>query len=230
MYDWGWDWDCAIERNRGLLLRLLLSLFALARIASPDGSGDVLPRRLRSYIVKLLRPAESAGRRLVVLYSVVHALKVPALPDRSRGGPLQPIVPKDVLRAPSFPLRDVRKRFDRVTRHRGRKPLPHLTIIGLTERVVEEVPEIGADDPLDAKRLLRRMAALKNALDDLPKQAKRLMRFEARRLVAPPGPKCVPALRYGTPPGHRKRPIHPVDEILAECALLYRYALKPPPS
>ena len=79
LYDWGWNWDGAIEQNRSVLLRVLMGLFALARISSPGGTGAVLPRFIRSYIIRLLRPAESAGRRLIVLYAMVHGLKVPVL-------------------------------------------------------------------------------------------------------------------------------------------------------
>jgi len=73
MYDWGWNWDGAIERNRGVLLRVLMGLFALVRISASGGAHEKLPRHVRSYIIKLLRPAESAGRRLIVLYSLVHS-------------------------------------------------------------------------------------------------------------------------------------------------------------
>ena len=207
-----------------------MGLFALARISSPVGAGAVLPRYIRSYIIKLLRPAESAGRRLIVLYSLVHALKVPALAKRASSVLKGPIVAGDREQPPVFPLRDVRKCFDRPTRWRGRKPIPRLTIIGLTERVVEEIPVILPEDELDAKSLFRRTKALKRVLDDLPKEAKRLMRFEARREMAPPGPGRRPALRLGFPPGHRQRRIHEVDEVLAETRLLIRYALKPAPS
>ena len=39
------------------------------------------------------------------------------------------------------------------------------------------------DDPLDAGRLHRRLEAMASALDDLPRQAKRLARWQARRDV-----------------------------------------------
>lgn len=230
LYDWGWNWEGAIEQNRNVLLRVLMGLFALARISSPAGSEAVLPRYIRSYIIKLLRPAESAGRRLIVLYSLVHALKVPAMAKRASIPLKGLIVAGEGERPAIFPLRDVRKCFDRPARRKGRKPIPRLTIIGLTERVVEEIPVISPDDELDAKSLFRRMDALKRALDDLPKEAKRLMRFEARREMAPPGPGSRPALRLGFPPGHRQRHIHEVDEVLAETRLLVRYALTPAPS
>ena len=230
LYDWGWNWDGAIEQNRSVLLRVLMGLFALARISSPGGTGAMLPRYIRSYIIRLLRPAESAGRRLIVLYSLVHALKVPVLAKRA-----SPVLSGSILagdgKGPAvFPLRDVRKCFDRPARRKGRKPIPRLTIIGLTERIIEEIPVILPEDELDAKSLFRRMDALKRALDDLPKEAKRLMGVEARREMAPPGPGRRPALRLGLPPGHRQRQIHEVDEVLAETRLLVRYALTPAPS
>ena len=68
--------------------------------------------------------------------------------------------------------------------------------------------------------------ALKSALDDLPRQAKRLARWRLRR-EAMPSPKFRSPLRPGRPPGHRKKPVHEVDEILAECHGLACWAMEP---
>jgi hypothetical protein len=42
-----------------------------------------------------------------------------------------------------------------------------------------------------------------------------------------PSPKFKSPLRPGPPPGRRKRHIHPIDEILADCHGLAWEALKP---
>ena len=70
---------------------------------------------------------------------------------------------------------------------------------------------------MNAARLMRRMLALKLALEDIPAQALRLAREMAKRAKAPPGPGRVPPLRGGLPPGHRKRHIHEVDDLLETC-------------
>jgi hypothetical protein len=72
------------------------------------------------------------------------------------------------------------------------------------------------DGLVNAERLGRRLQALKLALDDLPRQAKRLARWRVRRENMK-SPKFKSPLRPGPPPGRRKRHIHPIDEILANC-------------
>jgi hypothetical protein len=78
----------------------------------------------------------------------------------------------------------------------------------------------------DAQRLVLRLQALKLALDDLPRQARRLARLRARHGNVT-SPTFRSPLRPGPPPGHRKKKIHEIDEILAECHGLARDALKP---
>ena len=48
------------------------------------------------------------------------------------------------------------------------------------------------------------------------RQAKRLARWRVRREAAK-APKFKSPLRPGQPPGHRKKPIHEVDNVLTEC-------------
>ncbi|MGE3832703.1 MAG: hypothetical protein AB7F76_17055, partial [Parvibaculaceae bacterium] len=77
-----------------------------------------------------------------------------------------------------------------------------------------------------AVRLTRRLAALKRALDDVPRQARRLARWRARREKAK-APKFRSPLRPGHPPGYRRKPVHPVDDVLIECHELAWDALRP---
>ncbi|MFN0192384.1 MAG: hypothetical protein ACKVP5_10485, partial [Aestuariivirga sp.] len=72
------------------------------------------------------------------------------------------------------------------------------------------------DGRVNASRITRRLQALKSALDDLPRQARRMARWRQRR-DSMSGPVFKSPLRPGPPPGHRKRHIHPVDDILADC-------------
>ena len=82
------------------------------------------------------------------------------------------------------------------------------------------------DGLVNVARLTRRLQALKFALDDLPRQARRLARLRLRREKVP-SLKFKPPMRAGRPPGHRKKPVHEIDEILIECHGLAIYALKP---
>jgi hypothetical protein len=90
--------------------------------------------------------------------------------------------------------------------------------------VVEPPPP--PDGLVNSMRLHRRLQALKSALENLPRQAKRLFRLQERR-KASPWPKSTMPLRSGRPPGHRKKPIHEVDEILVACDWLAWEAMKP---
>jgi hypothetical protein len=77
-----------------------------------------------------------------------------------------------------------------------------------------------------AERLTRRLHALKLALEDLPRQARRLARWRVRRENAQ-NPKFKSPLRPGHPPGYRRKPVHQVDAVLAECHGLACYAMEP---
>ena len=64
---------------------------------------------------------------------------------------------------------------------------------------------------------------LESALQDLPRQAKRLVRWRMRQETSP-NPSFKSPLRRGHPPGHRKRKVHEIDELLNECHWLAHYA------
>ncbi len=74
---------------------------------------------------------------------------------------------------------------------------------------------------VSAKRLVRRLAAVVDALQDIPRHAMRLARWEARRKEERRPERWSP-MRPGRPPGYRQRTIHEVDEILKECHWLAR--------
>ena len=58
------DWNGAIEKNRDALKRILATLVAMVQIA---GGSSTLPRHLYRAVLRLLRPAESAARRLIIV-------------------------------------------------------------------------------------------------------------------------------------------------------------------
>ena len=66
------DWALAIDRNREALARIIAALFAMAGLAEGgvvrfDRGIAVLPRHVYLAVLNVLRPAESAVRRLVII-------------------------------------------------------------------------------------------------------------------------------------------------------------------
>jgi hypothetical protein len=181
-------------------------------------------------VLRVLRPAESAVRRLIVIAARGLVLKpVPSHPWQKgriikQGG---------MTRPPSFPLFDTRKRFDfnrprRIPDHKRPRiwvfdDTPPNVRVFRPEDFGRSVPE-KEDARIDAARLGRRLMAIKLALEDLPRQAKRLVRLKARReaLQKQGRPVFISPMRHGRPPGYRKRPRHEVDEVLIECHGLAR--------
>ena len=216
------DWELAIRRNYEDLAKIVGMIFAAMGIAAGT-SVETLPRRVYYAAQRILRPAESAMRRLIFL-----RMRRMTMPEQeSRSGPKSQRKESRVEyaeRTPAFRLIDPRKTFDE--RPRTLKSVPNIWTPGVTERwKPEEKPPLSDDDPIDTKRLFRRLSALQNALDDLPGQARRMARLMAKRANAPPGPGCVPPLRPGWPPGYRQRHVHPVDRVLSDCQSLVRYAI-----
>jgi hypothetical protein len=74
------DWNAAIEKNREALKRILAALVAMAGLA--DGGAGTLSRHLHRAVLRLLRPAEAATRRLVIV--AARGLVVTLPPSRPR--------------------------------------------------------------------------------------------------------------------------------------------------
>jgi hypothetical protein len=199
------DWDLAIKRNSKALKGIIEVLFAQLGLAG-EATVTRIPRSVHSAVLRLLRPAESAMRRLIVI--AARGLVVKLKPAASRPMPAEPIG-KGGHSRPSFQLFDPRKNF--AFRRR---------------RTARRIPAPPPDGLVDAERLSRRLQALQFALEDLPRQARRLARWRLRRENAP-SPKFRSPLRPGRPPGYRRKPVHQVDEVLAECHGLACYALMP---
>jgi hypothetical protein len=138
----------------------------------------------------------------------------------------------------SFRLFDPRRRFNQAHGRPTRGPQPRIRCIGvgfdprvpsfLVPQPAAPAPapapkkgDTAADDTVNAVPLCRRLAAIKGALDDLPREARRLARWRARPMEAR-RPKLASPLRLGPPPGRRLRPTHEVHEILKECHWLAR--------
>ena len=216
------DWDLAIKRNSEALNAIVAALFAMLGLVGSDTVARIL-RSLHSAVLRVLRPAESAMRRLIII--AARGLVVKLAPSRPM--PKGQMIGKGgTPRSSSFQLFDTRKNFPELRQHRIKcaKHPPRILFFGGDSRVDSlwpapqpvAAPAPPPDGLVNAERLSRRLQALKLALDDLPRQARRMARWRVRRERAK-SPKFKSLHRPGPPPGHRKRPIHPIDEILADC-------------
>ncbi len=260
------DWNAAIDKNREALKRILATLVAMAEVGLGEpfaflrqkggGGSDVarternklspaltLPRQLHRFVLRLLRPAEAAARRLIIV--AARGLVLP--PPRPR----PPAIPGKAGRActpPQNPSPPALPMLDRLSpwRVRAVRPVsgrcvPRISVPGFSDPfpIVVRRP----DDSVDATRLALRLQALAAALDDLPGQAKRFARWRARSMRAPAPPQSPPPpcgegpwvrvrprrtsrpvsstrsrrlwpLRPGRPPGWRRKPTHEVHEVL----------------
>ena len=224
------DWNAAIEKNREALKRVLAMLVAMAGLdPHPEvREGEprrTLPRHLHRAVLGLLRPAEAAARRLIIVAArgIVVVLP-PARPRKQR--PTSTILRNGIgtgivmprgfrpgagtpaARTLALPLLDPLPRWGASPRP-GPSGFPRISIPGLTERFpVPRAPS--SDDPIDAARLALRLGALGRALDDLPREAKRFARWRAHRDAAGAQNRKhagrfrrVWPLRPGRPPGGR---------------------------
>ena len=224
------DWARAIERNSEALKGIVAALFAMLGLAGSDTMARI-PQPLHRAVLRVLRPAESAMRRLIV----IAARGLVAKPAPSRPMPAGQIK-KGGNSRPSFQLFDPRKNFAALRLHRRSvtRLAPRIHFFASDPRVAAlwPAPQPAADPtpPPDglvgAGRLTRRLHALKFALEDLPRQARRLARWRVRRENAK-SPKFKSPLRPGHPPGYRRKAVHEVDEVLAECHGLACDAMKP---
>jgi hypothetical protein len=209
------DWDKAIERYELPLLRIVGSLFALLVSARLAGSGLMVPRHVWRSILFVLRPAESAVRRLIIIAARTLVCAAPKLRRRFSDAPRQSAdySPSTFPVAPVFQLFDPLKRFD-FTLDDGESFSDGSASFGAGE------PD---DTPVNAEPLHYRLRALRNAIVDLSKQAERLARYNARRDASPDRFMRLSPMRPGLPPGWRERPKHEVDSVLRECHWLVQY-------
>ena len=225
------DWDLTIKRNSEALKGIIETLFAMLGLAG-EATVSRIPKPLHSAVLLVLRPAESAVRRLIII--AARGLVVKVAPSRPM--PKGQIIGKSGNVRTSFQLFDTRKDFPELRQRRIKyaKHPPRILFFGDDSRIdsLWAVPEPTAaparetDGLVNAERITRRLQALKLALDDLPRQARRMARWRVRREAAKV-PKFKSPLRPGPPPGHRKRQIHPIDEILADCHGLACWAMQP---
>jgi hypothetical protein len=228
------DWALVIDRNSTALKAIVDGLFGLLGLATR------LSPAVHRKVLRLLRPAESAVRRLIVI--AARGLVVEVAPIRAKSTDVKPaasigVRPKGTQgRSYSFQLFDPRKPFLKISKKKKvlRVP-PRIYFWGdYDPRISAQFPPPRPPAPppppvpdglVDAARITRRLQALESALDDLPRQALRLARLQQKR-AASPGPTFKSPMRPGHPPGFRHRRRHEVHEILVECHYLALDSLK----
>jgi hypothetical protein len=218
------NWDLAIKRNSEALQGIIVALFAMLGLVG-EATVSRIPQDLHRAVLRLLRPAESAMRRLIVI--AARGLVVKLAPSRPM--PTGSIIRKGGNSRPAFQLFDPRKNFNRSRRPKITRFVPRIHVFPYDSLRPAAPPATALPPPdglVNVERLSRRLQALKFALDDLPRQAKRLVRWRLRREKAV-NPKFKSPLRPGRPPGHRRKPTHEVDEVLIECHGVAWEALKP---
>jgi hypothetical protein len=168
------------------------------RQASDEGVFT-LPRHRHRAILRLLRPAESAARRLIIVMAQGLVVTLaPSRPRRPRPAPLAPVLRSlgiavvtsgsaDMAgrvaagpRKAVLPLIDPLKSFAPRRRTVPAHAAPRIMRLDLEAPYHPLPPPPARDDPLDATALSRRLRALGAALDDLPGQARRFARWQAR--------------------------------------------------
>lgn len=248
------DWNAAIERHRTALKRVLAALAAMAGFTGPHpearAAGEprrTLPRHLHRAVLRLLRPAEAAARRLVI--AAAKDIEIPPVssPHRVRGGEVARAARRSGGKPIALPLFDrLRRSPDQRCLLASQTAMPRISIPGWSVPAPLPVPP-SPDDAVDATSLTLRLAAIARALDDLPREARRFARWRARgadaagaqkeRIMAGASAQDRKAktrriwpLRLGHPPGSpsgRQLP-HTVHQILEDLHGLAFWALESP--
>jgi hypothetical protein len=216
------DWDHAIKRNSEVLAGIVETLFVMLGLVG-DATVTRLPWPTYRAVLRVLRPAESAMRRLLV----VAARNVVVKPAVARPKPAGAVKPsKHGTSRPSFQLFDPQTRIMLPRRRMSRRAVPRIHMFNADGEFITIGPPLrpakapartkSADGMVNAARVVRRLEALESALADLPRQAKRLVRWRMRQEKSE-DPSFKTPIRPGRPPGYRRRDVHLVDELLSEC-------------
>ncbi len=228
------DWARAITRNSQALKGIVEVLFTMLGLDRPNTGARISPS-LRRAVLRLLRPSESALRRLIIIAARGLVVKLaPSLPSKARPTKARSSSGKRQLSRIAFQLCDPRKNFALQQRRPITRNPPRIHVFGADLRVAAlwPAPQPNADATpapdglVNAAPLTRRLQALKAALENLPLQAKRLALWRLRREKAQ-SPKFKSPLRPGPPPGHSKKARREIDDLLTECHWLACDALKP---
>ncbi len=204
------DWNKVIEVNRAAISQIMNEIFALLELVLA-GKVSELPRALQIKVRRLLRPTEAAIRRLIVIMAADVKVNLPP----TRAMPKGLIFSASKSGALRFKLFVARKQFPANTGAKD-KGGPRVHIFGAAPLIPSFPPPatvVKRDASQVTAQLCRRFSTVKLALENLPREAKRLVRWRLRR-SSMKNPKFVSPLRPGKPPGHQQHPSLPVDHIL----------------
>jgi hypothetical protein len=206
------NWPLAISRNRTALLAIVASIVAMIG----GREGGAISRHIRNAALALLRPAESAARRLIVI--AARGMVAAPRPSPFNRAAIGARGETGACRVPAFRLIDPKKRYSVRPVVLPPRGIPRIrSFWSVQPEPVVSPPVVALSDaPVDTSRLMRRLAALERALIDLPRQAKRLARWRAKQQLRPDGQPRRP-LRIGRPPGWRAGADRAVDLVLMEC-------------
>ncbi|MGL4491037.1 MAG: hypothetical protein ACRCU5_16475 [Rhizobiaceae bacterium] len=216
------NWQVAVDRNREALLSIIIALMKSLGLVQ-GGMLTTLPFHIHRKALLILRPAESAVRRLIIMAAYdmelrgfnLSRLRERGLAKRGGEGKSRAKHRDEHSHTISFRLIDPLKAFS--------EEAPDYSEFGPS---LDE--EYGSSDrtPTPAASLGRRLLALKYALDNIQKQARRLTRWYAIRdkALAQNHPHRLSPIRPGFPPGYRRKPQHPIEEVLLDCHSLAQYA------
>ncbi len=212
------DWQAAIERHGRTLRRVVAGLVAMVGAgtnpaddaAALAADRPTLARLRHRALLRIVRPAEAAARRLVIALALAvqpppqveaaggSQAALPPAPPLSHGcRTRQPRRPTPAARragtrhaAGPHPLRPLRLSLtDPARRLRVRRvaerDLPRIAVPGVFEPLrPRSLPLPAPQDRLDATRLVLRIRALAKALDDMDGEALRFRRWRARNAAA----------------------------------------------
>ena len=106
--------------------------------------------------------------------------------------------------------------------------LPRISVPGLIDPVFEGRLIPLKDDPIDCASLRRRLRAVKEALDNLPRHARRLARWKMKGELARGSGHHkrarLPPFRPGFAPGYHRHEPDEIDAILGDCHYFARQA------
>jgi hypothetical protein len=210
-------WNEAVSRNTAALKAVVAELVGLLAVYGGVDAVKV-PRVVHSTLLRVLRPMESALRRLIVI-AARDLVVEPAKPSSPHLSPKRSRTRGNGSRHVAFQLFDPRKRFlQRRVTYTSLTPriffiAPDPPFNPLVQRF-EPTPDVEPEVQIGALRICLRLKAVASALDDLPRQALRLARLKVRREKRN---SFIPPLRPGRPPGYRQTRHFDIDLILDEC-------------
>ncbi len=178
-----------------------------------------LPRALYAAILLILRPAESAIRRLIVI--AARGIVIKFRPSRPLPAFFASFASATGSHTPSFQLIDPLKHFDEEAWENELNSAASMHEVLPFNAAHAHYQATLAAQPINATLLFNRLRAMRHALNDLPRQARRLARWRARRdeILSSKTlfkPTRISPFRPGPPPGYRRKDIHPVDAVLKD--------------